>query len=237
MTLTQWREQAIAHFARESTVEACGLVVVVKGREKYWPCRNLAPRPSDQFILHPSDYAAAEDAGEVIAVIHSHPHSLAVPSELDRVGIERTQLPWHIYSMLTQEWSGDLLPSGYIAPLIGRQWSWGITDCWSLACDWYVQNGIAVRDWRRPATPDDFERAPMFEQCWEASGFRELKEDEALQKGDLLLMQIGNQQLNHCGVYLGDQMVLHHFRNRLSSRDIYGGWLLRCTGRRLRYVA
>jgi len=100
-----------------------------------------------------------------------------------------------------------------------------------------LQNGIEMRDWPRPATPDDFEREPMFDQCWKASGFRELEEDERLRKGDLLLMQIGNNALNHCGVYIGDQMVLHHCRNRLSSRDIYGGWLLKCTGRRLRHVA
>ena len=237
MKLAKWQERAIEHFQQEAPKEACGLLVVVKGRKQYWPCRNLAEKPADQFILHPSDYAAAEDSGEVLAVVHSHPQSPAVPSELDRIGIERTELPWHIYSLLTNEWSGELLPSGYVPPLIGRQWSWGITDCWSLARDWYLQNGIEMRDWPRPATPDDFEREPMFDQCWKASGFRELQEEERLQKGDLLLMQIGNNALNHCGVYIGDQMVLHHCRNRLSSRDIYGGWLLKCTGRRLRHVA
>lgn len=237
MTMEKWQQCAAEHFNANASQEACGLLVVVKGRKHYWPCRNLAAKPSDQFILHPSDYAAAEDSGEVLAIIHSHPQSFAVLSELDRVGVERTGLPWYIYSLLTNEWSESFLPSGYVPPLIGRQWSWGLTDCWSLARDWYLKNGIDMRDWSRPATIDEFEAAPIFDQCWKESGFCELDENETLRKSDLLLMSIGSHGLNHCGVYVGDQAILHHCRNRLSSRDMYGGWLLKCTGRRLRYAA
>jgi len=52
-----------------------------------------------------------------------------------------------------------------------------------------------------------------------------------------LLMQINGKGLNHCAVFIGDGMVLHHLAGRLSSRDIYGGWLQSVTGRRLRHVA
>ena len=76
----------------------------------------------------------------------------------------------------------------------------------------------------------------MFEQCAWRTGFRELRSDEKLINGDLLFMSIGSPGLNHVAIFL-DGDVLHHLADRLSCKEPYSEWLLKCTGKRLRYAS
>ncbi|WP_414457094.1 C40 family peptidase, partial [Enterobacter kobei] len=122
----------LAHAASSCPDECCG-VVIQKGRvEKYIPCRNQAESPTEQFELSPEDYAAAEEQGTVVAIVHSHPGDGATtqPSELDMLMCDATELPWVIAS-----WpEGDIrtvMPRGD-RPLTGRQFVLGHADCWSL---------------------------------------------------------------------------------------------------------
>ena len=120
---------------------------------------------------------------------------------------------------------------------MGRQWVWGITDCWALVRDWYKENkNIELRDWQRPITPEEFLKDPMFERCAWRTGFRQLRPEEKLENGDLLFMSIFANGLNHVALFL-DGEVLHHLTDRLSCRESYSEWLLECTGGRYRYVA
>lgn len=231
-----------AHAVAEYPREACGLVVVVKGREQYRPCRNMADAPGEHFRLDPSDYAAAEDAGEITAVVHSHPDAAAAPSEADRVGCEASGLPWLIVAVHGGRVAGraQIEPCGYIAPLVGRTWSHGTLDCWALVRDWYARElGVALPSppradgWWNDGHSDLYAEAAM-----QKEGFRKLAPDETLLPGDVILMQIRarNGVPNHAAVYLGDGLMLHHLAGRLSSRDVYGGYWQEMTHRVMRYA-
>ena len=231
-----WKEAALAHAKDQDPKESCGLLLNIKGKERYFPCRNLSMTAFQCFIIDPEDYIKADNTGDIIAVVHSHPVTPPVPSQSDKVACEQSGLVWHIVNPKTESW-GYLKPTGYKAPILGREWAWGVTDCYTLVRDWYKEKlNINLIDWQRPTTLEDFNKDPMFEKCAEETGFRELNADEKLINGDLLFMSIFSNNLNHVAIFI-DGDVLHHLADRLSCIEPYSEWLLKCTGKRLRYVA
>ena len=230
-----WKDAALKHAKEQDPRESVGVLIVIKGKEQYYPCNNLSTYSQQCFILDPEDYVKADALGEITAIVHSHPVTPPSPSQADKVSCEQSGLKWHIVNPKTETW-GYCEPTGYEPPLIGRQWVWGVTDCWSLVRDYYKeQHNIQLLDYQRPTTPQDFLDNPLFEQYAERTGFKELNKDEKLQKGDVLLMSILHPTLNHVAIFLGDD-ILHHLADRLSTREPYNQWLLKCTGKRYRYV-
>ena len=232
-----WKDDALLHAKDQDPKESCGLLLNIRGKEKYYPCKNLSTAYYENFIIDPLDYAKAEDSqGEIIAIIHSHPTTQPIASEADKISCEESKLPWYIVNPKTETW-GEYRPSGYKPDMIGLTWVWGVSDCWSLVRRYYKEKlNIELRDWERPITPEEFMANPMFDSCAWRTGFRELRKDEKLENNDLLFMSIGEAGLNHVAIFI-DGDVIHHLRDRLSCREPYNPWLLKCTGKRLRYAS
>ena len=231
-----WKEKALIHAKEQDPKESVGVLLNKKGKKFYYPCKNIASDQTDTFILDPDDYIKASQTGEIIAIIHSHPVTPPIATQADKVSCENSNLPWHIVNPKTEKW-GYVEPSGYKAPILGREYVWGVSDCWSLVVDWYKQEkNIELKDWERPKTPEDFQKDPMFERCAWRTGFRELRPDERTENGDLLFMSILGNGLNHVAIFLNGD-VLHHLSDRLSCIEPYSEWLLKCTGKRLRYAS
>jgi proteasome lid subunit RPN8/RPN11 len=222
----------VDHAKAENPREACGLVIIKHGKQIYKPCKNLA-RGTDQFILDPQDYANAEEEGDIVAVIHSHPNISAKPSQADLVSCEASGLPWFVMGYPSEKWE-YIQPTGYIAPLVGREWSHGVLDCYSIIRDWFLQEkNIELLDFKRS---DEWWKIGenLYLDNFEKAGFKQISL-EKLQAGDCILMCFNSEVPNHGAVYLGDGQILHHVQNRLSTRDVYGGFWLKNTYGYYRY--
>ena len=230
-----------AHAAAEYPRESCGLIVAAGPAQCYIPCTNTATEPAEEFRISPAQYAAAEDQGEVIGIVHSHPDATSRPSPRDLAMCEATGVPWHILS-----WpEGDLrsiTPTGH-TPLLGRPFVHGAWDCWQVCADWYRREwGLEFPPYAREE--GWWERADgpsLYEQAYEAAGFYPVCEP---QRGDLIVMAVGRTaHPNHAGIYLGGDarlpdeegqvfgpgpFMLHHLLGRPSEIVVYGGpWLER----------
>tara|TARA_R100000742_G_C4270034_1_gene88658 strand:- start:100 stop:813 length:714 start_codon:yes stop_codon:yes gene_type:complete len=227
------KEKALAHAKEEFPREAVGLVHVVKGKNRYFKCHNLSTTPDEHFILDPKDYLEASKKGEITAVIHSHPKTNPAPSKADMVACESSGLPWFIVNPNTETW-GSYKPNGFELPYVGREFSHGIVDCYSLVRDFYKREfGIQLNDYnRRDQWWANGEN--MYLDNFAKEGFKEI-ELEDIGYGDLFLMQLESPVPNHAGIYLGDGVVLHHVQGRLSSRDVYGGYYQKVTATVLKH--
>lgn len=234
-----WQDKALAHAKEEDPKESCGLLINFKGKHIYEKCKNLSTAAADQFILDPLDWASIEDKygkDNIEAIIHSHPHTEPIPSPTDHVSAARTGLKWWIVNPRTEIWN-SFMPQEYKASLIGRPWIWNITDCWSLVREYYqAELNIKLKDYTRPNNPDDFISNPLFEKYFEDCGFIDVKNINDIQKHDPILMNVCGNGLNHVGVYVGDNQILHHMQGRLSCKQDYTGWFRKCTGRVVRYA-
>ena len=235
----------LLHAEQAAPRECCGLVVrsAVGAAPAYWPCRNLSPGTEpDRFELDPADYAAAEEAGEVLAVVHSHPNASANPSMADRVQCEKSGLPWLVIG-----WPSGVVkllqPSGWQAPYKGREFHHGMIDCYTLIQDWFRRElAVVLPDFDRAdgwweADPErpGYTRQDLYMRHFAEAGFVRVFGEP--QRHDGLLMQVKADVANHGAVYLGDGTMLHHLHGRLSEETVYGGYWQRHTVALVRHIS
>lgn len=207
-----------AHARAAYPSECCGVIAQRSRVERYFPCRNITPEPAEQFELAPEDYANAEDWGVITAIVHSHPNANTLPSELDQLQCDEHGIPWVIVS-----WpEGDVRtvePRGE-RPLEGRPFVLGYADCWSLIREWHKRQGIELRNYS--VDRHWWEQGEnLYADNWYAEGFREVREPRP---GDMVMMQVQSDVINHAGILLEGNMLLHHLYGQLSCAIPYGGY-------------
>lgn len=233
-------EAAKQHAKNVFPNESCGIVF----RGEYVPCDNIAGDPTVDFEIDPKIYAKYASKGGVEAVIHSHPNGPLFPTASDMFHQIGTNVPWGIIAIDKEDdifrvsdpimW-GDGLPK---SPLVGRQFVHGIHDCYSLIRDTFAlgkdalaEQGITTK-W--PYEARNLPEVPRDDAWWSdgkdlyvdglaKNGFRIIQPHEA-RAGDGLLMKIRSDKLNHGGVLVTDDIILHHLPMRASRREPVGVW-------------
>jgi proteasome lid subunit RPN8/RPN11 len=236
----------LRHAEKEYPNESCGVVVKLKTTDKYIPCKNIAKDPTTGFKMCPESYAKAEDIGDVIGIVHSHPDGTTVPSAHDlaimsvnreielAVNPNSDVIPWHIVS-----WpEGDYRQIDPVihGDLLGKPFVHGVWDCWQSCADFYKKHyGIDFPHYEREDLWWEKKDGPShYEDFYESAGFYIVSEPEY---GDMIVMQVGHSyHPNHAGIYLGSvtefdgtplggngPFMFHHMYNKKSEVVVYGG--------------
>lgn len=105
--------------------------------------------------------------------------------------------------------------------LIGREFKWGVSDCYTIVSDYYKsQLGITCGDIERGNEDWWLDYGNRFEQTYLDAGFLLATYP---QENDMLVMAINSKVPNHFAILLGDNMILHHLDKRLSCIEPLNG--------------
>lgn len=238
-------EAARKHARDDYPRESCGLIV----EGTYVPCENKAFDPQHHvdetdcgcqlcsFIIDPQEVIKYH--GKIDAVVHSHPDGPLFPSTADAKAQLNSGLTWALIALDAERTNQPLIWGGDtpIAPILGREFMHFTSDCYTLIRDCYRLGKEAldaqdVSGW--PFPPIDLPDFPREDGWWTGAddfyntepqkiGFRTVPASEA-QPGDVFLMSIRSEKMNHGGVLLDGGLILHHLPNRLSRREPAGIW-------------
>ena len=106
-----------------------------------------------------------------------------------------------------------------VSKYIGRKFVHGSTDCYSLVRDFYKNEfGIELTDYARV----EFwwnKGQNLYMDNFRNEGFYLLDDSQAPQVGDLYLIALGCSVASHAAIWVGNNRILHHVQDRLSSVD------------------
>jgi proteasome lid subunit RPN8/RPN11 len=216
-------EEFVKHVVAMYPQEACGVVVGTK----FIPVENTASNPVDEFRFSIKDSLQYAEAS---GIIHSHTMRVfkddpRIPSLADMSSAESSNIPWGIVHCDGENVSDILwFTETYKEPLLGRVYISNVYDCMTLLRDYYRQEyGVKSSSYPRPA--DWQEWNPLFLQTSiHAAGFRTIDHNEPTRVGDVLLMKLGSNYLNHIAIAISENELLQHLHGRLSGTDSIKKW-------------
>ena len=211
------------HFKNEYPREGCGILTVVKGKQKWIPCTNIAEE-DNHFIIDTKEYLKIARTSDIVGIVHSHPDESSEPSELDINNCNALGKKYYIFSYPEMDLT-IVEPEINTTDLYGREYKFGVKDCFEALRDYLQTQNIEIPpramfvedywdkniDYFNDKTISDWQHSPV--------SLNEIKEN------DVLIFKVFSDINNHCGVYLGNDIFYHHAENRLSCREnLYPQW-------------
>ena len=208
-------DEAIRQTIKASPHEICGFFVPdPDGLWHFHLCKNLASDTKNFFTISYDDYAPYQNNLNLI-IVHSHPTGPAFPSYQDMQLACDAKLIGAIIAPDRDNDYGCIFYGGFHPPpFTNRIYRHGVTDCYGLVRDYYAAYfDIALddvpREWDWWHKHKDYYR-----DHFKAFDFHILEDAADLQKGDLCLMRLRSSVDNHCGIYDGNGLILHHLAGR-----------------------
>lgn len=223
------RREVYDHARRHWPHETCGFIL----DGEFIPVLNTHPYPALAFRIDARLLAEAQATGKLEAIVHSHTHGQRSPSKADMIGQARTKVPW-VVAVLDERGAAFetfVFPQALGAPVkSGVYHRFGVDDCWLVVrrVIYQTYNHVLPDIAREDGFWSSGEN--LFVDRFEDAAFRWLGPEEKPQKYDVGLLSVGaggRGIANHCFVYLGGNLILHHLPTRLAAEEPAGPWLRR----------
>lgn len=194
-------------------MERCG-VVLNDGQEIEYTNLSLEP---NTFILDAKAWIDHDDS--IVAIFHTHPQGEPYLSTADRISQLQTKLPWVLYT------NGERKVFEPVPRLVGRQFSYGQADCYTLVRDAYHLAGIDLPALARGDIDEDAKQERVTEELKKV--FHKIDDISLAEVGDVVVTALGGHP-SHMAIYIGGGRFLHHAWNQMSLREnLSEGWLKR----------
>lgn len=212
--------------------ESCGFLLETG---EIFHCENISESPTVEFVIDTKIYNRLDKKPGIKAIWHSHTNGNKKFTAADVDLVNRTQKPLVLYSVQHNELKA-VDPSGN-TPLLGREFVYGVADCFSLVRDWYKQErSIELPNYPRSSDDPVWDKSEWdwIDKEYARLGFKPVERPEY---GDVIAMSLGSNTLgiNHMAVYLGEDKFIHQLNDRVSRIDVWGNPWTGYTIKFLRY--
>jgi proteasome lid subunit RPN8/RPN11 len=194
--------------------ESCGLVIENGNELTCFSCGNIAENKKQHFVIDPKDYVRASRLGKIVAMFHSQENDFNEgASQLDILNSKAHDILSIIYCWRSGGFFEIDPKNTESKALFNLDFEIGKNDCFSLVRNHFkTKHDIEINDYKRNDSWFDLNPG-IIENNYKKEEFqkvnmRDLKED------DVILFGFNSMEASHMGIYLGNELFLHHPRNK-----------------------